>query len=313
MNETRTDHLQPEEGGLYPIRTVASLTGVNPVTLRAWERRYNLIQPRRTESGHRLYTREDIERIQRVLSLLNQGISIGQVKPLVDQTPEQGLDNAPPQQNDTWTHYRSRMMRAIERFDEQGLDGVYNETLSLYPVNLVLQHLVSPLLRTLGAHWKERPRGVAEEHFFSIFLRNKLGARIHHLNARGSGPLLLVCCLPGEYHEFGMLFFALAALSHGYRVLVLGSNLPLEQIPRVLERKACDAVVLSGSVRPARGLLDRQLPELTHQLRVPVFVGGVVGSRYQEAVSGAGAIALGEEFQPAFQLINSTLAGSRRA
>jgi DNA-binding transcriptional MerR regulator len=95
MSDTRMDSPQPEEGGLYPIRTVASLTGVNPITLRAWERRYKLIQPRRTESGHRLYTREDIERIQRVMKFLSQGISISQVKPLVDQPVTQQLDNAP--------------------------------------------------------------------------------------------------------------------------------------------------------------------------------------------------------------------------
>jgi len=307
MSDTRMDSPQPEEGGLYPIRTVASLTGVNPITLRAWERRYNLIQPRRTESGHRLYTREDIERIQRVMKFLSQGISISQVKPLVDQPVTQQLDNAPALHDNEWQRYHTRMLRAIERFDEQGLDAIYNEALSLYPVNLVLQHLVTPLLRTLGERWKARAGGVAEEHFFSVILRNKLGARINHLNAHGTGPLLLICCLPGEHHEIGMLFFALAALSHDYRVLVLGSNLPLEQIPHVLEQKPCDAVVLSGSARPARGLLDLQLPELTRQLRIPVFVGGMVARKYEEAITGAGAIAVGDEFQPAFSQINSTL------
>jgi len=306
------DSPQPEEGGLYPIRTVASLTGVNPITLRAWERRYKLIQPRRTESGHRLYTREDIERIQRVMKFLSQGISISQVKPLVDQPVTQQLDNAPTRDDNEWERYHARMLRAIERFDEQGLDAIYNEALSLYPVNLVLQHLVTPLLRTLGKRWNERAGGVAEEHFFSVILRNKLGARINHLNAHGTGSLLLICCLPGEHHEIGMLFFALAALSHGYRVLVLGSNLPLKQIPHVFEQKPCDAVVLSGTTRPARGLLDLQLPELARQLPVPVFVGGTVASKYQEAITGAGAIALGDEFQPAFSQINSTLSATHR-
>ena len=73
--------------GLLPIRTVASLTGVNPVTLRAWERRYNLVTPHRTPKGHRLYTRENVELIKQILDFLDQGLSISQVKPLLDQTP----------------------------------------------------------------------------------------------------------------------------------------------------------------------------------------------------------------------------------
>jgi len=286
---------------------VASLTGVNPVTLRAWERRYGLIQPKRTEKGHRLYTREDIERIQRMLAYLNQGISISQVNPLLDRPANQALDNAPPRQDNGWGRYRAQLLKATEQFDEHTLDAAYNEALSLYPVNLVLQHLVTPLLRTLGERWKERPAGVAEEHFFSAYLRNKLGARIHHLNARGTGPMLLVACLPGELHEIGMLFFALAALSHGYRVLVLGTNLPLEQIPLVLERRSCDAVVLSGSNRPARGLLEKQLPALTRALRLPVFVGGTISTRHAEAIAAAGATPLGDVFQPAFRLLHDTL------
>lgn len=293
--------------GLFPIRTVSSLTGVNPVTLRAWERRYNLIRPQRTPKGHRLYTRQDVERIQRVVELLDQGISIGQVRPLLEREVEPaatGSESAP----DVWQQYLERMSKAIERFDELALDATYNDALSLYPVDLVNSRLTTPLLRILGKRWKEEAAGVAEEHFFSVYLRNKLGTRIHHLNARNVGPRLLVACLPGEYHEVGMLFFALAAVNHGYRVLVLGANLPLDQVPGVLKQRSCDAVVLSGSARPARTLLNEQLPDLCRALSVPVFVGGAVTERHTEAIEAAGALSLGREIPPALRRIGSLLA-----
>lgn len=70
-----------DANGLYPIRTVAALTGINAVTLRAWERRYGLIRPRRTPRGHRLYSRQDIERIQRTVELLDRGLAISQIAP----------------------------------------------------------------------------------------------------------------------------------------------------------------------------------------------------------------------------------------
>ena len=101
-------------GSLLPIRTVANLTGVNPVTLRAWERRYNLITPQRTPKGHRLYTEQDVELIKQVLDLLDQGISISQVKPLLGKPAEQA---AAVPGGDVWRNYQQNMLEAIESFD----------------------------------------------------------------------------------------------------------------------------------------------------------------------------------------------------
>jgi DNA-binding transcriptional MerR regulator/methylmalonyl-CoA mutase cobalamin-binding subunit len=300
------------EEAVYPIRTISNLTGVNAVTLRAWERRYGLIRPKRTPKGHRLYTEADLDRIKRVLDLLDQGIAISQAGQLLDQSPSLQTRGAEAGQPDVWQQYQTRMLNALEQFDEAALDSAYNDALSLYPVELVNSRLVAPLLRLLGQRWKTTSGGVAEEHFFSVYLRNKLGARIHHLNARRKGQLLLVACLPGEQHEVGMLMFALAAVSHGYQVLVLGANLPLEQIPAVLERRRCDAVVLSGSARPARGLFPEQLETLVREAGVPVFVGGAVAERHKDDVEAAHAIALGQTVQPALQRIAATLS-SRNA
>ena len=119
--------------------------------------------------------------------------------------------------------------------------------------------------------------------------------------------LLLIACLPGEQHEVGMLMFALAAVSHGYPVLVLGANLPLDQIPVVLQRRRCAAVVLSGSARPARGLFASELGALVREAGVPVFVGGAVAERHKDEIEAAHAIALGQSVQPALQRIAATL------
>ncbi|WP_455233849.1 MerR family transcriptional regulator [Thiogranum longum] len=307
MPEQDAHNVPATSGKLFPIRTVATLTGVNPVTLRAWERRYNLIRPQRTPKGHRLYTEQDIELIKRVLQLLEQGISIGQVKPLLAQQAPgpAAVATATP---DTWQQYQDRMLTAIEHFDETTLDSVYNDALSLYPVDLVNRRLTTPLLQRLGERWTTRAAGVAEEHFFSVYLRNKLGTRIHHINQRSHGPLLLIACLPGEFHEVGMLFFALAAANVGYRVLLLGANMPLDQLPAVLQQRPCAAIVLSGSAKPARGLLTDQLPALVNAVEIPVFVGGITAASHTKAVAAAGAISLGTDIQGGLQRIADALA-----
>ncbi len=293
--------------GLFPIRTVARLTGVNPITLRAWERRYNLIHPQRTPKGHRLYTQQDIERIKEMVKLLDQGVSISQAKPLLDRPSSQTLSVSASDTVDVWQDYQEKMLRAVERFDEQALDTSYNDALSLYPVGIVNLRLTTPLLRLLGERWKEREAGIAEEHFFSFYLRSKLTTRIHHMNQRSGGSLLLLACLPGEYHDIGLLLFALAAVNQGYRVLLLGANTPLEQLPKVVKKKSCKAVVLSGSSRPLRGMFDIELPALVGSINLPVFIGGRIAAIHQEKVEKTGAIGLGENISSGLKLVSEIL------
>ena len=307
MDDTDKKTLAPPAEGLLPIRTVSILTGVNAITLRAWERRYGLVVPQRTPKGHRLYTQQDVGRINRIVELLEQGISVGHVKPLLDQAPGDVAAPSATDEGDTWKDHQDRMLGAIEGFDEQALDRIYNDALSLYPLDIVNQRLTTPLLRLLGERWKKRDTGIAEEHFFSLYLRNKLGARIHHMNQRGNGPLLLLACLPGELHETGLLFFALAAVDAGYRVLILGANTPLQQISAALDKRPCAAVVLSGSSKPARGVIDTELPDLISRVKTPVFVGGDTAVSHQVKLEQGGAICLGENITRGLQQISKAL------
>ncbi len=307
MAQTLGGHARSENVALYPIRTVAAQTGVTAVTLRAWERRYGLIRPQRTPKGHRLYTAADIARIQGILALLEQGISIGQVKPLLE-TATSTLRRPPAAPSaGVWPEYRARMLRAIELFDEAALDSAYNDALSLYPVDLVIRNLAVPVLRHLGERWEAHATGVAEEHFFSVYLRNRIGSHVHHSNARGNGPRLLLACVPGEYHDLGLLLFALNAVSHGYRVLLLGANLPVTQVPAVLARRQCEAVVLSGSAQSGGTLLEKQLPELVQSVAIPVFIGGELAARHGEAIANAGAIVAGDDLSEALRQISAVL------
>ena len=294
---------------LYPIRTVSNLTGVHPVTLRAWERRYGLVKPHRTPKGHRLYTPADVELIREVTELLGTGISIAQAKQRVGAATTQ-----PPAtreaEGDAWGTYQSRMARAVEAFDDSGLEAAYAEALSLYPVDLVTEHLVKPLLRRLGERWQGRPGGIAEEHFFATYLRNKLGARLHHLAAQRPRHRLLAACLPGEHHELGLLLFCLAAANHGIGFVILGADTPLAEVAHAQERAACAAILLSGSGDPDPGLLDA-LRTLVEVSAVPVLVGGRTAAVDAAAIESTGSVALGSDVPAALRRLPALLAGTR--
>ncbi len=298
----------PSSEELFPIRTVSSLTGVNVITLRAWEQRHGLIRPARTPKGHRLYRREDIDRINRSVTLLEKGVAISQVRNALDHESPQAMPERHSPLFRYWALYQSRMLGAIARFDDDSLDDAYSQALSVHPIAQVTQQLMMPLLHELGLRWERGEGAVAEEHFFGVYLRNKLGARLHHRAQGATGVRLLAACLPGEQHEVGLLLFALAAQERGLRPVLLGANMPLEELSASIRRARCGGIVLSGSISPSPPVLHEQLPKLVGSAGIPVFVGGMASVRERDAIVNAGAIPLGNDLAAGVERIRSALA-----
>lgn len=279
---------------LFPIRTVSTLTGVNSITLRAWERRYGLVQPIRTPTGHRLYRQDEIDLIHRVVAFLEKGISISQVrKALERESQEEGSPNKPEDQ--LWLRLRQRMSTALIRLDEEALDQIYNEALGLASVDRVTQDLLMPLLRELGRRSETGAGSPAEEAFFGMYLRNKLGARMHHRTHRSSCPRFLGACMPGEYRETELLLFALAAHEAGLSPVLLGTNTPLAELGAAAQRGRCKAIVLSGSNPAESRWPSDELPRLCSAANVPVFIAGSVSLRYRDELVAVGAVPLGND------------------
>lgn len=249
------------------ISEVSSQTGVNPITLRAWERRYGILKPKRTEKGHRLYSENDVSLIKNILVTLEQGVAIGQINYLIKsdipKEDEKALENY------RWHEYLENILQAIKQFNFHKLDNLYNDILSLYPIHIVTKRLILPLLETLGKNWKASETGIAEEHFFSIYLRNKIGVRLHHEMYHSGSSRIIFACLPCEHHEFGLLLFALYCLNKGCHPVILGANLPFNQLEPVARITKADAIVLKGALDPAA---YQNLNALAEATNVPIFI-----------------------------------------
>jgi DNA-binding transcriptional MerR regulator len=289
---------------LYTIGTVSKLTGVGAITLRAWERRHGLIVPVRKESGHRLYTRQHIDQINRITALTQQGVRISQISPAMLET-EVAAGSVP--NPDIWNTQLNSMMAAIIDFDEERLEEVYNNALSLHPIGTVTRNLLTPLLIELGLRWDAGEGSIAEEHFFSFYLRNKLGARYHHRTRGAKGPTILLAGLPGEHHEIGLLLFALAAHESGYHVIPLGANMPMVELAAVAKKKGSAAIILSGAIELRPSTLSRDLPALVLQCELPVLIGGLSSVYSCDAINKAGARALGRDITHGLQVLADTL------
>jgi DNA-binding transcriptional MerR regulator len=278
---------------LFPISVVAEATGVAPVTLRAWERRYGFLRPHRTPKGHRLYSVEHIALIRRVLALLDSGIPVSRVGDVLDAGRPQSA--AEPGEGGTWEQLRQAMVEAVEAFDEVRLDNLYNEALANYPIGRVTEELIIPLLRDMGERWERGHSVVAEEHFFSLYIRNKLGSRWHHGEAPVGGLRVVGACLPGEQHEYGLLFFALVARARGLDPVLLGGDMPLSELPKVVSRTRARGIVLSSTVTPGWQVVERDVRQLVAAVSVPVLVGGRGAVDSGDALAAAGAISVGSE------------------
>lgn len=300
---------------LYPIRTLSEKTGVGTSTLRAWERRYGLLKPERTPKGHRLYSDSDTRRVFKILDLLNDGHNLPRITEMLltenTSTNSGTLYEAPSNERakaemgSVWDKFISLTLQATSDFNIERIDGTYNEASSLYPVDMVTDRLILPVIKQLGSAWIEHPeRGVAEEHFYTSWLKNRLGARFHHAYSQARGARIICACVPGSYHEIGLMLFALSALARGYRVLYFGADLPFDQLSYIIQRSAAKAVVLSAQTRATDSLSD-ELGKIISQVKAPVFLGGSDEFIDTGSFQSAGGILLGANISIAMRVFES--------
>ncbi|MCB1878311.1 MAG: MerR family transcriptional regulator [Chromatiales bacterium] len=283
--------------------------------LRAWERRYGLLVPDRTPKGHRLYSERHIRDVAYILAQLGEGHSLAGIAKLLKRD-HQVVDSVEDtfQQAGVWSRYIEHTLGAIENFSATRLEAVYNEASSLYPVDMVTERLMEPILERLGQRWSERQAGIAEEHFYTSWVRNRLGARFHHAGGQARGAKVIATCLPGSVHEIGLMLFSLSAMARGYRILYFGPDMPLEQLKHVVWRSAARAVVLAGH-DPLSGELEGQLARLSDELEVPLLLGGPCSDEPLPRFESAGGTRLGSGVAVALKILAARIplyAGSSR-
>ena len=230
------------DAGALRIGEFARQVGVSPELLRAWERRYALLQPIRTEGGFRLYTDEDAERVERMKRALHEGLSAAEAARRAlahERFPEGALDEA-----------RERLVAAAHAYDETAVHSIFDEALAAFSLETVLQELILPVLREIGAEWERGTLEVGQEHFASNLVRERLLA-LARLWGRGGGALAVLACAPGERHDIGLIAFGLMLRSHGWRILFLGADTPLATLARAVATTGPQLVVVA-SVEPSR-------------------------------------------------------------
>ena len=226
------------------IGQLASRVGVSATLLRAWERRYGLLQPVRTDRGYRLYSAEDEARVRSMLALITDGVAPQQAarRVMSDTAPAAvaRADDASP------AHDLALLAAALERFDDVAANAVFDELLARYTVRTVLSAVVVPYLVGLGDRWARGEATIAQEHFASNVLRGRLLGLARGWDA-GVGPRALLACPSGERHDLGLICFGIALRGHGWRITYLGADTPQTTLVETAAQLAPDIIVLAAT------------------------------------------------------------------
>jgi MerR family transcriptional regulator, light-induced transcriptional regulator len=276
----------------YPIRAVAKLTGISVDTLRAWERRYGVVEPERDERG-RVYSEADVERLSLLRRAVERGHAIGRVAPIgVEElralvgrpaSAPAGAPLAAPVAIDG-------LVAAAERLD---LDALRREltrlAVMLTPRQLALD-VALPLMRAVGEAWHEGRLTIGQEHLVTAEIRSLVGALARLREPPAGAPRVLIATPEGEPHELGALVASLLATGAGAAPFYFGPGLPPRELVAAARRLHPRAVVLSMTAADEHGKVPEAIAELARALPAGTacWVGGAGAEAARPTLTAAG-------------------------
>ena len=265
---------------LWPMGAVTRRTGIGEHTLRAWERRFGFPTPLRLASGHRRFTGEQVQHLILIAKALESGYRAGDIVPLPLSELEELLKSSGAFDRTSATSSAEDVILlafdACQRFDREALAALLHSEASVLGLPRFLRERVAPLVDEIGDAWGRGELEIPHEHFFSEVLEDELRRLRAPLETSAKGKPVVIASLPNELHGLGLQIAALAIVTAGRKVRVLGPHLPVEEI--VLAAKSLDAaaVGLSVSIFAEPGETTREITATRERLAegVALWIGG---------------------------------------
>ena len=281
----------------YNLSVVVRETGIKPDTLRAWERRYGLPDPERTEGGHRLYSARDIEMIKWFIARQDEGMRISHAVTMWEEMIGDGVDplHPTPQRVDiqgdvdyfsedaAMIRLRETWIEACLNFDEFAAEQILAQAFARYPVQLVVTEVLQKGMAQVGEAWYQAEVSVQQEHFISALVQRRMNALIAAAPVPTLNERILVGCPPGEQHVISPLITALMLRYHGWDVTYLGANVPLANLKETIAKISPDLVVYTATQLVTAASL-RQVAEALKKDGIKFAFGGRIFSLNQSLV-----------------------------
>ncbi|MFC1575462.1 MerR family transcriptional regulator [Gemmatimonadota bacterium] len=278
----------------HPIRVVANRTGLTPAVLRAWEKRYAVVVPSRTEGGQRLYSDDDVERLSLLHRAVEGGRSISQVavfstadlKELVREDEAERRTIGLPERldGDSAPTVLEKAQRAMTKMDSRELERILTRAALSFSVPTVVDEIIVPLLARIGAAWESGRVGPAHEHLATVVIRQFLEWMLGTVDVGEGAPVLVAATPAGEKHELGALLSALSGAAEGWKGVFLGPDLPAEEVVAAAIQLDAGVVTLSCVDPQTAQALPGEISAIRERLPAEVLL--VVGGPMAEAKAG---------------------------
>jgi MerR family transcriptional regulator, light-induced transcriptional regulator len=253
----------------YTIKAVSERTGVKPVTLRAWERRYDLIEPDRKDNNYRLYSERDIEIVRWITHRLENDLTISNAVGEYRHMRENGIwpEALPsvllPEPSEKPKHppkvYADQLYKRLIAHDEANARRIVDAIQTVFDLKTIFFEIFQPCLYEIGEAWYRGEIRIATEHFASSFIRGILMNLLQAFPVYSTAPSLLIGCAPEEFHEIAPLMLSVLLRREGYQVEFLGADLPVDDLVAYAEDVDPDMIILSaGFEHTARPLHSMQ-------------------------------------------------------
>ena len=263
---------------MYSIKAVSRATGLTVETLRAWERRYGVVEPQRDEMGRRVYRPEDVLRLRRLREATERGHPISRLVAL-DETALADLLHEPERrpQSAAATAFVERILDAARRFAADDCEQALTLAISLMPPARLIEEVLEPLLREVGDRWHSGQFSIAQERLVSTTVRKHIGLIVESYGRTARRQAIVFATLAGERHELGLLMSAMVCASHGCKVHYLGADLPPQEVGRYAHAVGAAVVALSVVLHEGLRDLPAQLASMREVLgpEIPVWIGGL--------------------------------------
>jgi MerR family transcriptional regulator, light-induced transcriptional regulator len=303
----------------YTIKTVCTRTGIRPVTLRAWERRHEILTPHRSDNHYRLYSDRDVALLRWIKTRVDNGVSISsaavELRNMVkDGSWPDAMPNAPiiitARSTTPPEQYANALLQALIQHNEAKAGDLLREVHTTYDLMTICNQVITPALVAIGEAWYRGEIRVTTEHFASTYLRGKLLSMMQAYPSRRGAPHILLGCAPNEQHEIGVLMISLLLRSDGYRVEFLGPDIPLEDLVDYASYEKPNMIILGATMVDAAQELKNMQQRLKKLRNAPIFgYGGeafLIKPELRQLVSG---IYLGDTLPEAINTVKTLLPG----
>ncbi len=236
---------------VYSIKELENLSGIKAHTIRIWEKRYNLIEPHRTNTNIRYYTDENLKKILNVAVLNRNGIKISNIAKLNDLELKEEIIRVSGDSQSSDTFVDSMVMSMID-FDEYKLEALIEKSIRKKGLMSTITEVIYPFIRKVGILWQSGDVYPAQEHFVTFLIRQKIIAAINGLSGtfNPNGKKFIMLLPEGEWHEIGLLLAQYIIKEANHEVIYLGQSVPYTDVLAIGAAKKFDSIVVASTTSP---------------------------------------------------------------